>query len=158
MLLFKWCLWFVKKYTDFWMNWNISCIVFVCCRHLVAPRRWLCQRDCTFMVELVRDWFRIDKIQDNFMNPLQKLHGLPEMYMKHYTSQQHMFSFIGITVHSQKQLPLIHSQTRLHFIPALSSPHPHLYSCCVMCLSACLLVVCPNGYWNDMYIYMSSVE
>ena len=93
-------------------------------------------------------------LQDNFMNPLQKLHGLPEMYMKHYTSQQHMFSFIGITFHSQKQLPLIHSQTRLHFIPALSSPHPHLYSHCVMCLSACLLVVCPNGYWNDMYIYI----
>ena len=38
--------------------------------------------------------------------------------------QQHMFSFFQITIHSQKQLPPIHSQTFLRFIPASSSLHP----------------------------------
>ena len=54
---------------------------------------------------------------------LRKSHGLPYNVLYNKTlHQQRVFSLLQFTVHSHKQLPSIHFQTFLHFIPASASP------------------------------------
>ena len=74
--------------------------------------------------------------------------------IKHYTNTlktkctNDSFSLLQVTIHSYN-MPHIHSQTFLHLTPRFFGPAPPIPCRCVLRLSACLLVVCPTGRWNE---------
>ena len=78
------------------------------------------------------------RIQDNFINPLLKWHGVPlnVVYSK-TVHHQRMFPLYQTAIHSHKQPPPIDSQTFLH-LPQPRRPRIPISSHCVLRLSDCV--------------------
>ena len=93
-----------------------------------------------------------DKIQDNFINPLRTWNPLPLKgiaYIRHCTIDPYSHSSQN-TIHSYNR-PHIHSQNIPPFLfyPPLRHSRTPTHCRWALCLSACLLIVCPNGRWDE---------
>ena len=89
------------------------------------------------------------KIQDNFFHPLWKLDRPPSTIkhdIRHCTNVTCSHSSKLQSTRTNSCFPF----TPKHFSTLPQPHHPHIpISILCMCLSACLLIVCLNGCWND---------
>ena len=88
-------------------------------------------------------------LHDNFIDPLWKVHGMPCNVSYNKTWNQHILTLPNDTIHSHKQLSVPFTPKHSSILSQSRRPRVPVCSRYVLCLSACLLIVCPNGRWNE---------
>ena len=74
---------------------------------------------------------------DNFTDPLRKVHGLPQNVLYNKTLNQHVLTLPNDTIHSHKQLSVPFTPKHSSILSQSRRPRFPVCSRYVLCLSAC---------------------